>query len=82
MPIALACPHCKIELQIAAELWLCSQCGRSYAGMLGIPSLGGVDLEARPTEQTLIDQLVAAYPAATVEEMSQARLAVGATQRR
>jgi len=77
MPIALACPYCQIALQTAAECWLCLQCGRKYASTLGIPSLGGADLDAAPTERTLIDQLVAAYPTATVEEMSQARLAVG-----
>ncbi len=77
MPIAFACPACKIELQIAADGWLCPQCGRTYTGTLGIPSLGGADLEATPTERALIDQLVAAYPTTTIEEMSQARLATG-----
>ena len=79
MSIAFACPQCKIELQVVTERWSCPQCGRSYPSTLGIPSLGGADLEATSTEHTLIDQLVAAYPTATVAEMSQARLATGAT---
>ena len=79
MSIVLACPQCKIELQTDAEHWLCPKCGRSYTSTLGIPSLGGADLEATPTEHRLIDQLVATYPTATIEEMSQARLAAGAT---
>ena len=79
MLIILACPQCQIALQTAAERWRCPQCGRSYPSTLGIPSLGGADLEATPTERALIDQLVAAYPTATVGEMSQARLATGVT---
>lgn len=77
MPIALACPYCQTAVQTAAERWLCPQCGRNYTSTLGIPSLGGADLDATPTERALIDQLVAAYPTTTIEEMSQARLAVG-----
>lgn len=75
----LACPVCKTELQITADRWSCPQCGRAYTGTLGIPSLGGSDIEPGPVERELIDRQVAMYDTATIEELAQARLATAAT---
>jgi SAM-dependent methyltransferase len=57
----------------------CPVCGRAFAVTLGIPSLGGSEIEPEPQERELIARLVAMYPTATIEEMSAARLAIGAT---
>jgi len=75
--IPLACPICRFVLQIAHDLYRCQQCGRTYASNFGISSLGTDDVPLDPAEQGLVDKLSAMYSTATVEEMSQARLAAG-----
>lgn len=75
----LACPVCKTELQVTADCWSCPQCARVYTGTLGIPSLGGRDIEPEPIERELIGRQVAMYDTATVEELAQARLATAVT---
>src|SRR5512140_3565081 len=77
--ILYACPACWAALPALNGSSTCSACGRAFAVTLGIPSLGGSEIEPEPQERELIARLVAMYPTATIEEMSAARLAIGAT---
>ena len=79
MLIPFACPTCHSELQSTANAYRCPSCNRTYACTLGIPTFGGVDLVINDAEPALIERLVVMYDTATVEEMSLARLATGAT---
>jgi SAM-dependent methyltransferase len=77
--ISFACPTCRVSLQVDQSQYHCSQCGRRYSSRLDIPSLVTADIQPDPREQDLIERLCLMYPTATVEEMSKARLAIGAT---
>lgn len=79
MAIELACPTCQTSLAASADGYMCPQCRRGYGCTLGIPSLGGSDIEPDVRERELIERLVAMYPTAAIEEMSAVRLAIGAT---
>ena len=63
--IPLACPICRFVLQIEHDLYRCQQCGRTYASIFGIPSLGADDVPLGPAEQGLVDKLSAMYSTAT-----------------
>ena len=77
--ISFACPACQVELRVDQDQHRCPQCGCVYTTTLGIPSLGGDSIRPDPIECELIDRLCALYSTATIEEMSQARVATGAT---
>ena len=77
--ISLACPVCHVVLHIDQTHYHCSQCGHTYTSTLGIPNLGFDDTLFDPIERDLVDQLCAMYSTATIEEMTAAYLATGAT---
>ena len=77
--ISYACPVCRAEVQMQGEMCECLKCGRSFAVTVGIPSLGDAEIAPAGEERELIARLIALYPTATIEEMSAARLAIGAT---
>ena len=78
-PVVYACPACKLELSENQGGYQCPRCERVYASLLGIPCLGDEDIAPDAAERALIERLVAMYRTATIEEMSAARLAIGAT---
>lgn len=77
--VVLACPICIIALNVGDGQFVCPRCQRVYRCTMGIPSLGGSDLEPTSIECALIGQLATMYATASIDEMSQARLATGAT---
>jgi SAM-dependent methyltransferase len=79
MLIQLTCPACHRALTPGANNYHCLSCQHTYSCTLGIPSLGKGDLASSDAEQALIERLLAMYATATVDDMSRARLAIGAT---
>jgi hypothetical protein len=72
--ILYVCPFCRAEVQIQSDACECLKCGRSF-----VVTLGGTQIAPEAGERELIARLTALFPTATVEEMSAARLAIGAT---